>query len=111
SHLHALRWSSRAWFGSSESGGLASWLQAELLLALDLHDLTVVHGDLHRAELQAAQGAADFAQDAGFVLTFEVANWRGHFSLRESLCDGRVAVAARRGADTRYCRNILKNNV
>ena len=60
------------------SGVLACRLQAELLLALDLHDLAVVHGDFNRAELEGAQGTVDLAQDAGFVLPLEVANGRGH---------------------------------
>src|SRR5690606_9008121 len=79
-HVHALRWSSRARVAGGWSGVLAgARLQTKLLLALDLHDLAVVHGDLHRTELEAAQRAVDFAQDAGFVLAFEVANGRGHF--------------------------------
>ena len=37
------------------SGVLAGRLQAELLLALDLYDLSVVHGNLHRTETQIAR--------------------------------------------------------
>jgi len=54
-------------------GLVAGLLQAELLLAFDLHHLGVVHGDLHGAEAQVAQGTLDFTQDGGFVLTVDAA--------------------------------------
>jgi hypothetical protein len=53
-------------------------LQTEFLFALDLHDLGVVHSDLHRAEPQIAQGALDFTQDGGFVLTVNAAKGCAH---------------------------------
>src|SRR5690349_17741889 len=53
------------------AGLVAGLLQAELLLALDLYDLSVVHCDLHRTETQVAQGALDFTQNGGFVLTVD----------------------------------------
>ncbi len=65
-----------AGFGSGVLAGRR--LQAKLLLALDLHHLAVVHGDFHRAELQAVQGVVDLAQDARFVLALKVRQGCGH---------------------------------
>jgi len=53
-------------------------LQTEFLFAFDLHDLGVVHSDLHRAKPQIAQGALDFTQDGGFVLTVNAAKGCAH---------------------------------
>jgi hypothetical protein len=53
-------------------------LQTEFLFAFDLHDLRVVHSDLHRAETQIAQGALDFTQDGAFVLTVNAAKGCAH---------------------------------
>jgi hypothetical protein len=56
----------------------ARLLQTEFLFAFDLHDLGVVHSDLHRAETQIAQSALDFTQDGGFVLTVNAAKGCAH---------------------------------
>ena len=53
-------------------------LQTEFLFAFDLHDLCVVHSDLHRAETQIAQSALDFTQDGAFVLTVNAAKGCAH---------------------------------
>jgi len=53
-------------------------LQTEFLFAFDLYDLGVVHSDLHCAKTQIAQGALDFTQDRGFVLTVNAAKGCAH---------------------------------
>src|SRR5690606_10689723 len=62
--MRALRLSSRALVVSVRSAGLG---QAVLFLAFDLHDATVVHGDLHRAVAQIAQGVVDLAQQGSVI--------------------------------------------
>jgi hypothetical protein len=57
---------------------LTGLLQTEFLFAFDLHDLRVMHSDLHRAETQIAQGALDFTQDGAFVLTVNAAKGCAH---------------------------------
>ncbi|MCY1442057.1 hypothetical protein D9M71_584020 [compost metagenome] len=72
------------------AGLVAGLLQAELLLSLDLYDLSVVHSDLHRTEPQVAQGALDFPQNGGFVLTVDATQGCTHARSPWSEMPGRV---------------------